>query len=244
MREYFFEFIISHFTNILTQSVCLCYLFLGRSANTQRVLQTLQADISDFSGASDNDDDDDPTFTATQMDVSSEQSEDSLCASDADPDDSSDDEPLLERSRRWRKVDIFEPSVINFDEQDANVESREEWVPLDYVNEYIDRKLFQMISRSTNLTSTMNTGKSLNTTAREIERFLGSSIFMSSFGYPQMDMFWCTSTRLPCVADTISRKRYYSIRSQLKVVVDSEVADDVKHQDRLWKVRPMMDRIR
>ena len=41
-----------------------------------------------------------------------------------------------------------------------------------------------------------------------------------------------------------SDDRYFRIRSSLKVVVDADVSDDAKKADRLWKLRPLVDRIR
>jgi len=42
----------------------------------------------------------------------------------------------------------------------------------------------------------------------------------------------------------MTRDRYFKIRSSLKVVIDTDVSDDVKKDDSLWKVRPIIERVR
>jgi len=86
--------------------------------------------------------------------------------------------------------------------------------------------------------------RNIKTTAAEIERFLGASIFVSCVGYLRLCMYWQRSLQLPLVCEAMTRDRYFRIRSSLKVVVDVDVSDDAKKADRLWKVRPLVDRIR
>ena len=57
-------------------------------------------------------------------------------------------------------------------------------------------------------------------------------------------MFWQHSLRVPLIAKTISRDRYFRIRNSLKVVVDLDIDESIKKADRLWKVRPLLERIR
>ena len=112
------------------------------------------------------------------------------------------------------------------------------------MEQYLDAEFWKIMSNCTNVNSTVNTGRSINTKAKEIERFIGASILMSTIGYPRLRMFWQKSLRISAVADVISRTRYFQIRSNLKVVIDLDVPDEMKAVDRLWKVRPIMDRVR
>lgn len=110
--------------------------------------------------------------------------------------------------------------------------------------QYIDSEFLEMMSSCTNVNSTAVTGRSLNTCVTEIEHFLGASILMSAIPYPRVNMFWENNYRVQAIADVITRKRFFKIRSALKVVVDSDITDEVRKADRFWKVRPLLDRVR
>lgn len=57
-------------------------------------------------------------------------------------------------------------------------------------------------------------------------------------------MVWERFTRIPIIADNISGDRFFEISSNLKVLNDNEVPKEVKEQDRFWKVRSMLNKIR
>ena len=171
-----------------------------------------------------------------------------------DSDDSSPDDTQIRR-KLWKKVDCFTPNITDFVEEDesdqlshqsddSDAHPRESWSSLDYMSQYLDRDIFEQLSVCTNQNSVLLTGRSLNTSAEELQRFIGATIHMSCLGYPVLSMYWAKSTRVPAVADTISRQRYFKIRSHLKIVIDADVSDDEKKKDHLWKVRPMLERVR
>lgn len=51
-------------------------------------------------------------------------------------------------------------------------------------------------------------------------------------------------TRIPLVADAISRDKFFKLRSHLKVVDDCLVTPAQRKEDRIWKIRPLVDTIR
>lgn len=174
--------------------------------------------------------------------------EDPHDASPSSSEQESDDEPLANfrdvKSQGWKMTDIFSPNVAAFIEVTHENEARADWNPMDYMLQYLDSDMFTLLSHCTNVNSVAASGRSLNTTPSEIQRFLGASILMSSLGYPRIKMFWQQSLRIPVIAKTISRDRFFRIRNRLKVVVDLDVSDSMKKTDRLWKVRPLLDRVR
>ena len=104
------------------------------------------------------------------------------------------------------------------------------------MNDYLDNEFFDLMSSCTNINSVAHSGKSINTTAAEIERFLSATVFMSCISYPRIRMYWQSGLQIPLLCSTMTRDRYFKICSLLKVVVNTDVSDDVKKQDGLWKV--------
>ncbi|XP_014674623.1 PREDICTED: piggyBac transposable element-derived protein 2-like [Priapulus caudatus] len=57
-------------------------------------------------------------------------------------------------------------------------------------------------------------------------------------------MYWQQRTRVPAISDTMPRDRFFKIRNYLKVVDNNAVTDNETEADRLWKVRPFLEKIR
>ena len=200
-----------------------------------QALDDHQSEISDLS----DDNAHDETFEPEDS-----QSEDTAEPSSAEESDS-DDQPLSSyavHAPGWKVMD-FQPILEDFQGSDDDAESRLEWKVMDYVKQYIDEKLLDTISTCTNISSVARTGKNINTTSAEIQRFFGMSVMMSCVGYHRIRMYWQKAFSLPLVAECMTRDRYFRIRSSLKVVVDTDISDDTKKNDRLWKLRPLIDRV-
>jgi len=57
-------------------------------------------------------------------------------------------------------------------------------------------------------------------------------------------MFWQKGLEVPVLTSAITRDRYFRIRNSLKAVIDTDISDETKKRDRLWKVRPVLDSVR
>lgn len=92
-------------------------------------------------------------------------------------------------NQRWISGD-FKPDLVDFVSSDDNIDDREDWGPVDYVNQYITTDLMKTISSCTNAMYLANKGKNLDTTTSELYRIFGACIFMSVVPYPRVKMFW------------------------------------------------------
>ncbi|KAL3248959.1 hypothetical protein MRX96_056245 [Rhipicephalus microplus] len=63
---------------------------------------------------------------------------------------------------------------------------------------------------------------------------------MSCLCYPQIRMYWMKKTKVPLVADKITKNRYFQLWRQLKLVNEHYVSEQEKEKDRLWRIRPLV----
>uniref|UniRef100_A0A3P9NWF0 Si:ch211-255f4.7 n=1 Tax=Poecilia reticulata TaxID=8081 RepID=A0A3P9NWF0_POERE len=159
-------------------------------------------------------------------------------------------EPEPKRSRdpaehgdRWNFAP-FTPNLIPFQGDDDDLKDvRADWQPQEYVEQYIDADLMRLLSHCTNATSLAKTGRSLNTSVDEIYHFFGAAILMSCVHYPKTQMVWSNALGIPAISDVMSRDRFFKLSSNLKVVVDDNIPGDERQIDKLWKVRPFLNRL-
>ncbi|KAH9379479.1 hypothetical protein HPB48_011190 [Haemaphysalis longicornis] len=72
------------------------------------------------------------------------------------------------------------------------------------------------------------TEKILNSSCSEMQNFLGATLMMSCLGYPQMRLYWARGTRVPAIADVLTRDRFFSLRGALEVVNDLDFPKKTK----------------
>lgn len=167
---------------------------------------------------------------------------------DLEPDvDSSDEEPVHtapaapKRAALWKTTDSSPQAWLpDFNVTSDSGEVRALWRPFEYFQEYISDEMWETMSTAMNTAHVVETGKSLCTTPEELKVFFALSITMSCLGYPQIRMYWAKRTKVPLVANHMTRERFFTLRSRLKVVNALDVDDATKAQDRLWRIRPLV----
>ncbi|XP_056623016.1 uncharacterized protein LOC130436411 [Triplophysa dalaica] len=105
---------------------------------------------------------------------------DETCGSNDDTEESTpapsfQEQSKQERGVRWRPAQL----TSNLDQFEEEAErNREGWTTLDYVNQYIDTDVMNLIACCSNATAIARSGHPLNTSVEEIYHFFGASMSM------------------------------------------------------------------
>ena len=187
----------------------------------------------------------------SEPDVAESDSPASSNEGDGTDSDSEDDVPLArvrapapKRRVMWKKTDDFTPVIVpQPDCVDLSV-NHQQWSPVRYFEQYVDDNDFSAMADYTNRHFLQGTGRVLSTSTTEMKKFVGISMMMGCIGMKRIRMYWQRATRINSVADCMQRDRFSKLRNHFTVVDNNLFSDDAKAADRMWKVRPFMDRIR
>ncbi|KAK8784396.1 hypothetical protein V5799_009238 [Amblyomma americanum] len=198
----------------------------------QRIAQGNSSDID----LSDSDDDTivDPNFSALLDDASSSADE-----------SSDDDRPSTScaggAEKTWKRHQGQLPTWIpDFRSPTDETELWLFWVPFDYFLQYIPNEVYEKMAIAMNRTYVQDTGNSLKASVEELKIFFGVSLTVSCLCYPQMRMYWQKKTRVPLVADNMTRDRYFKLRHRLQLVNELDVTEEEKKEDLLWRIGPLV----
>ena len=101
-----------------------------------------------------------------------------------------------------------------------------------------------MMADFTNRHFIQGTGRVLSSSTTEIKTFVGISMMMSCLGLKRLRMYWQKATRIHSIADCMQRDRFSKLRNHFTVVDNNVFSEDDKSAERMWKVRPFVERIR
>ena len=137
----------------------------------------------------------------------------------------------------------LEAEVVEGDVSAAGCSGTTIKTPIEYFSQFAPTSLFELIAEKSNMDSVQKTGKSLLLKKGECMQFVGATMMMSLLKLPWMKLYWATKTRIAAIADAFSRNRYHQIRAHLKSVCDHDVPQEQRQEDRLWKVRPVLETV-
>lgn len=145
---------------------------------------------------------------------------------------------------QWRRRKNFSPEYRMISEPTLPPIDASEFNFLEYFEQYVDDEILKLIVEKSNQTYIMKNGRPLNLSLTELKVFIGISMIMSCLQYPHIRMYWENRWRVPVISDNMSRTRFFTLRTSLKVVFDETITENERKKDRLWKLRPLIDRIR
>lgn len=167
---------------------------------------------------------------------------------DEEEDEEEDEGPKTKEKKtsfqsRWRKRKEYHVNSIfvgnAFEDPPENLPT-----PIVYFKKIFDGALMATIVEQTNLYSVQVTGKSINTTCIELEKFLGIFIFGGLLKYPQYRMYWNSYTSIPAISESMSVNRFENLKRFFHVS-NNELTPrkGSSEYDPLYKVRPMLDSV-
>ncbi|KAI2647593.1 PiggyBac transposable element-derived protein 2 [Labeo rohita] len=107
---------------------------------------------------------------------------------------------------RWRKKQFQPPSVGFIASDEEGTEDRCNWTPYMYFKQFVTDEMLQETAEQTNLYSVQKEGKSINTTAKELEQVLGMYMHMGLVQMSCVRAYWEMETKLPAVCDVMFLK--------------------------------------
>lgn len=127
----------------------------------------------------------------------------------------------------------------------TNTTRNPDMTPFSYFKIFIDDDIINNIVEQTNLYSVQKTANSVNTAYVEICQYLGINILSGIIRMPTYRMYWANETRIPLIADVMSRNRFEKLRTMLHINDNFGMRerDDPKY-DKLFKIRPFIDSLR
>ena len=171
-----------------------------------------------------------------------------------DPEKSSDSPPAAPRpgstARRdpeaysWRKKAFEASSDIEFTgcvgepPEDVNTKT-----PYSYFKDFVTDEMLEHMAAETNRYSIEKNGRSIDTSAAELEQVLGMYFQMGLAAMPCVRSYWEAETCYPAVAGIMSRDRFEKLLTLLHFRDNNRVSEEDK-QDRIWKLRPWLSALR
>ena len=150
----------------------------------------------------------------------------------------------ITKEYRWMKKDVPTKDVNFIGEEAEPPADRYIKTPLEYFKMFISDDMIQLIVDHSNLYSVQKKANSVATTSKEIEQVIGIFFQMGLVSMPGIRPYWESETRYHPIANIMSRNRFQLLLTVLHFVDNLSVSDETKKSDKLWKIRPWLDKLR
>ncbi|KAJ8963472.1 hypothetical protein NQ318_018955 [Aromia moschata] len=131
---------------------------------------------------------------------------------------------------------------LNIDWNESEKPEPEALNPLHYFQKYLDESQFEQMATFTNIYAHQQDIIVKPTHTAEIKALFGLHIAAGCLKFPKTRLFWDRALQINLFRETMSRDRFFQLRSNLHCVNNLEIPDN--NTDRLIKVRPLYDGIR
>ncbi|KAJ8941958.1 hypothetical protein NQ314_010177 [Rhamnusium bicolor] len=148
------------------------------------------------------------------------------------------------KQKTWEEMGQFVPMNFEFTFTEPTFHERERWKVEDYIKVYFDDSDFENICNCTNVKYLEEIEKPLNPSTAETKIFFGIAILKSYLKYPQIKMYWAKMTRVNTIARAMTHDRFFQIRNHLKFVIDADISETVRKEDKHFKIHPLHESIK
>ena len=123
------------------------------------------------------------------------------------------------------------PSDLQFIDAPVEPEMKND-TPYNYFKSFVTDEMFEDIALESNKYVHQKKGETLQTTAQELETFVGLYFHMGLVKMQSVCCYWKNETRYPPVADVMSRNRFQKIASMI------HLQDNLEARKSKSKIRP------
>lgn len=116
--------------------------------------------------------------------------------------------------------------------------------PKEYFKEYLDDDFFSLAATHTAQYYLQTSGKQTHVTPEEIKKFFGMHAVMGCIHFPRIHLYWSDKYKIPLLENALPRDRFYFLRTNFHVVDNLSVSEETKRCNKLWKIQPLIDRVR
>ncbi|XP_023159252.1 uncharacterized protein LOC101452231, partial [Ceratitis capitata] len=129
--------------------------------------------------------------------------------------------------------------------EEYTLEIHEVMKPVDYFSQFFDDRCIDLITQQTDLYGLQKLGIELKSTKVEIQRYIGTLLYLSVIKLPQLKIAWSQNLKLTAITNSLSRNKFEKIKQCLHFNDNSkQPKKEDSNYDKLYKTRPLLDIVR
>lgn len=144
---------------------------------------------------------------------------------------------------RWKKKDFQPPPAVFTGPTFQPPYDQRLKSPYEYFQQFVTNDMLENVVEHTNRYSVQKSGKSVNTTKKELEQVVGMFFQMGLVRMSSTRQYWEMGSTFEPVSSVMSRNRFQHLVTLIHFVDNTTVSDETK-KDKLWKIRPWLTAMR